>query len=151
MKRAGCGRGRSGIRDLGPWPQTVNLNCCARRNENYRTALWTGNNLQVTLMSIPAQGEIGAEIHPGLDQLICIVEGCGLAVMQNPRTSRSCRHQVTAGSAVIVPAGTRHNIINAGSTPLKLYSVYAPPQHPFGTIQRTAEEAEDSEEEKSGQ
>lgn len=145
MNRNGCGRGTSGIRDGGPNPQIVNIGCCAGKNPFYRTALWTGNHLQVTLMSIPVQGDIGLEVHPDLDQFLYIVEGCALVVMGRSSTSLTCRQQVSGSYAVMVPAGTWHNLVNTGNTPLKLYSIYAPPQHPFGTVHKTKEEAEAAE------
>lgn len=131
--------------DQGPNPLIVNIDLLTKVNPNYRTALWTGNHLQVTLMSIPVGGDIGLEVHPDVDQFIRIEEGEALAVLGPQRDNLNDQRRIDNSFAVIVPAGTWHNIINTGRTPLKLYSIYAPPNHPFGTIHRTKEEAEKAE------
>jgi mannose-6-phosphate isomerase-like protein (cupin superfamily) len=97
-------------------------------------------------MSVPVGGDIGLEVHPHTDQFIRIENGCALAVMGKSKDSLNIRQKINSSYAVIIPAGKWHNIINIGNTPLKLYSIYAPPQHPFGTIHRTKEEAEEQEE-----
>ena len=130
------------IKDYGNDPFIVNIDCLAQRNHFYRTALWTGDHLQVTLMSIPVGGDIGLEIHNNLDQFIRIESGTALALMGKSRSSLSYRQTIDSNYAVIIPAGTWHNIVNTGNTPLKLYSIYAPPQHPFGTIHPTKADAE---------
>lgn len=131
--------------DFGGKMFAADMNGFVCENNNFRSALWTGNNLQVTLMSIPAGCDIGAEIHQNLDQLLYIVSGCGLVMMGQNKASLNFREKISDSYAVIVPCGTWHNIVNTGNTPLKLFSVYAPPQHPFGTVHRTKEEAERSE------
>ena len=132
-------------RDYGGEPLIVNIDRLTKVNPNFRTALWTGEHLQVTLMSIPAGGEIGLEVHPHLDQFLRIESGCAFVMMGKTEHSLSYRQRVNSNYAVIVPAGTWHNIMNAGRTPLKIYSIYAPPQHPFGTVHRTKAEAEKDE------
>ena len=129
------------IRDYGVAPLVVNIDEVSNANQNFRTALWTGMHLQVTLMSIPAGGDIGAEVHPDVDQFIRIESGCGLALTGCSSTNLNRRRKIDCHSAVIIPAGTWHNIVNTGNRPLKLYSVYAPPQHPFGTVHRTKTDA----------
>ena len=129
------------IRDYGGAPLVVNIDEVSNANQNFRTALWTGMHLQVTLMSIPAGGDIGAEIHPDVDQFIRIESGCGLALTGCSSANLNRRRKIDCHSAVIIPAGTWHNIVNTGNRPLKLYSVYAPPQHPFGTVHRTKTDA----------
>ncbi len=131
--------------DYGCEPLIVNINRLSKVNTNFRTALWTGNNLQITLMCIPVGGDIGLEIHPEVDQFIHIESGRALALMGQYSDNLSYRRRIANGCAVIVPAGTWHNIINTGNTPLKLYSIYAPPQHPFGTVHRTKQDAENAE------
>lgn len=131
--------------DHGPAPFVVNIRCAAIQNTNYRTALWTGKYLQVTLMSIPGCGDIGLEMHPNLDQFIRVEEGLALVTMGKAENALNDRQRVAGGDAILIPAGTWHNIINQGRTPLKLYSIYAPPQHPYGTVHRTKEEAEAAE------
>ncbi len=132
------------IEDYGAEPLIVNIDCFAKQNPYYRTALWTGNHLQVTLMSIPVCGDIGLEMHSNLDQFICIEDGYALVMMGKSKAVFNYQQRVNSNHAVIIPAGTWHNIINIGKTPLKLYSIYAPPQHPFGTIHKTKEAAEDA-------
>ena len=129
------------LRDYGGAPLVVNIDEVSNVNQNFRTALWTGMHLQVTLMSIPAGGDIGAEVHPDVDQLIRIESGCGLALTGCSSSNLNQRRNIDCHSAVIIPAGTWHNIVNTGNRPLKLYSVYAPPQHPFGTVHRTKTDA----------
>ncbi len=125
------------VRDLGAKPAAVDIECATKANRNYRTALWTGEYLQVTLMCIPVGGDIGAEVHCDTDQFLRIESGNALAVTGPCRNQMNCRRKAGSGCAVIVPAGTWHNLINIGNTPLKVYSIYAPPHHPFGTVQPT--------------
>ena len=133
---------KSEIRDFGGEPLAVNIDRITKTNRTYRTALWTGDHLQVTVMSIPVGGDIGLEIHPHTDQFIRIEDGCALAVMGKRKDCLNIRRRINSDYAVIIPAGTWHNIINIGNVPLKLYSIYAPVQHPFGTVQATKEENE---------
>lgn len=133
------------IRDLGADPLIVNIDRLAKLNDNYRTVLWTGGHLQVTLMSIPVRGDIGLEIHDNLDQFIRIESGRAIVMMGRCKHELNYREQADSNCAVIVPAGTWHNIVNIGNTPLKLYSVYAPPKHPFGTVHPTKEDAQRAE------
>ena len=127
------------IRDYGSEPLIVNIDCFTKQNPYYRTALWTGKHLQVTLMSIPVHGDIGLEIHSDVDQFIRIEDGCALVMMGKSKTLLNYRQRVNSNYAVIIPAGTWHNIINIGRSPLKVYSIYAPPQHPFGTVEQFPE------------
>jgi mannose-6-phosphate isomerase-like protein (cupin superfamily) len=133
------------IQDYGPAPLIVDIERFTKINQNYRTALWTGEHLQVTLMSIPVGGDIGLEIHPNLDQFIRIESGSALVVMGSTRCALNYQQRVNNNYAVIIPADTWHNVINTGNTPLKLYSIYAPPQHPFGTVHETKKVAEAAE------
>ena len=123
--------------DQGPAPFVTDIEKITRQNTNYRTALWTGPHLQLTLMCIPSGGEIGLEVHPDTDQFLRIESGSGMTMMGPAENRLSCRQPVSAGCAVFVPAGTWHNIVNTGSCPLKLYTIYAPPHHPHGTVQST--------------
>ncbi|MDF2484364.1 MAG: mannose-6-phosphate isomerase [Herbinix sp.] len=131
--------------DYGPNPFVVNINKVTKRNNNFRTALWTGEYLQLTLMSIPVGGEIGLEIHPNLDQFIRLEEGQGLVKMGKTKDCLDFQEKVFDDSAIIIPAGKWHNLINTGNIPIKLYSIYAPPQHPYGTVHTTKEEADAAE------
>ena len=137
--------GGRGTQDCGPKPSIVNIDCLTKANKNYRTALWTGTHLQVTLMNIPVGGDIGLELHEDVDQFIRIEDGCALVCMGSDENDLNCCKKVNGDYAAIVPAGTWHNIIKTGCTPLKLYSIYAPPQHPYGTVHKTKEDAEKSE------
>lgn len=128
--------------DYGKKPLVINIDKVTKDNPYYRRTLWTGEHLQLTLMSIPPQGEIGLEIHPDVDQFICIESGCGVAKMGENQGKLNKVLKVNRNFAIIVPAGTWHNIINTGTIPLKLYSIYAPPQHPFGTVHETREIAQ---------
>lgn len=138
----GYGRDVIELRDYGPQPLIINIDAAAAQNTMYRTTLWTGNHLQLTLMSIPAGGDIGAEVHPELDQFIRIEEGQGYVMMGDSRERLAFQGTVNKNFAIVIPAGTWHNLVNAGYTPLKLYSIYAPPAHPHGTVHRTKQEAE---------
>jgi mannose-6-phosphate isomerase-like protein (cupin superfamily) len=134
---AGSGSNPITLKDYGPNPYAVNLEEATKQNKNYRTALWTGNNLQLTLMSINVGEDIGLEVHPVRDQFLRIEEGQGVAEMGPSKNNITFRQNVSDGSAVFVPAGTWHNVTNTGNKPLKIYSIYAPPQHPRGTVHGT--------------
>ncbi len=123
------------ITDYGPEPLVVNLNKVTQQNNTFRTALWTGEHLQLTLMTIPVGEDIGLEIHPTLDQFLYIVDGCGVVKMGNNMNALNYQQNACPGYATFVPAGTWHNMINMGNRPIKLYSIYAPTQHPRGTVQ----------------
>ena len=123
--------------DHGPQPMVINIDAAAAQNENYRTALWTGDFLQVTLMTLPVGGEIGLEVHPDTDQFLRVESGTGLVQMGDTRDSLTDRQMADRHTAIVVPAGTWHNLKNTGSSELKLYSIYAPPHHPHGTVQAT--------------
>lgn len=101
--------------------------------------------MQLTVMSIPVDGEIGLEMHSDLDQFIRIESGFGEVMMGAEENRLNYRTPVLAGYAIIIPAGTWHNLINTGNRPLKLYSIYAPPAHPHGTVHETKEIAEKEE------
>lgn len=141
-----CANYNADLTDYGPEPYVVNIDRAAKQNCNYRTALWTGCHLQLTLMSIPVGGDIGLESHPHLDQFIRIEDGFGLVKMGGSMDKLNYQREVCDGFAIFVSAGTWHNIINTGNRPVKLYSVYAPPQHPHGTVQATKADAEHDEE-----
>ena len=134
-----------GIKDKGADPYVENIERVAVNNGNFRTAIWKGDNLQMTLMSIPPCGEIGKEIHPDTDQYIRVEQGYAVVSMGTGMNCMNDVQNMRRGDAVFVPAGTWHNIVNAGRTPLKLSSIYAPPHHPKGTVHHTKEDAERAE------
>lgn len=130
------------LKDYGPNPFVIDIDSATKQNNTYRTILWTGNNLQVSLMSIDVGDDIGLEVHPTVDQFIRIEEGQGLTQMGNSKDNLNFQKEVYDGYAVMVPAGTWHNIINTGNKPIKLYTIYAPPEHPRGTVHKTKADAE---------
>ncbi|MGN0450712.1 MAG: cupin domain-containing protein [Acutalibacteraceae bacterium] len=138
-------RRNSRFADRGPEPFCISIVKAVCENENFRTALWTGDNLQVTLMCIPVGGEIGLENHRDTDQFLRIESGMGAVKMGCHRDTADFKRQIGAGDAVFIPAGTWHNIVNTGSCPLKVYSVYAPPKHPKGTVHKTKSASDDAE------
>ena len=131
--------------DHGSAPFVIDIEKATQQNSNFRTALWTGNYLQLTLMSIEPGDSIGLENHPDTDQFLRIESGSGMNLMGRSKENLNYRQNVKDGFAVFVPAGTWHNIVNTGQTPLKLYSIYAPPNHPRGTVHNTKLDAEQSE------
>jgi len=133
------------MRDYGPEPLVVNIEKATVQNNNFRTALWTGRHMQLTLMSIKVGEDIGLENHPNLDQFIRIEQGQALVMMGNRKDNLYFQSRVFEDYAIIIPAGTWHNLVNIGNVPLKVYSIYAPPQHPRGTVHRTKAEAEAAE------
>jgi mannose-6-phosphate isomerase-like protein (cupin superfamily) len=112
-----------------------NIEGLAIMNSEFRQVLYTAKNCQLVLMALKPKEDIGAEVHK-LDQFFRIEEGSGEAVLDGVTT------EVSAGFAVLVPAGTRHNIINTGDVPMKLYTLYAPPNHRDGIIHHTRADAE---------
>ncbi|MEK3820537.1 cupin domain-containing protein [Cytobacillus sp. FSL W8-0315] len=135
------------ITDYGPQPFVVDIEEATKQNNTFRTAIWTGEHLQLTLMSINAGEDIGLEIHPELDQFLRIEEGEGIVQMGDSKDQLDFQRKVADNFAIIIPAGKYHNVINTGSKPLKLYSIYSPPQHPFGTVHQTKADAMAAEEE----
>ncbi len=112
-------------------------------NVEFRRVLYTAMHCQLVVMSLKPEEEIGLEVHK-LDQFFRVEEGSGEAVLDGVRTP------ISAGFGIIVPSGAKHNIINTGSVPLKLYTLYAPPNHRDGVIHHTREEAENDHEQFDG-
>lgn len=134
------------IADNGPNPYVVNINEATKQNNTYRTALWTGSNLQVTLMSLNVGEGIGLEMHPDVDQFLRVEQGQGIVQMGSSKDQLTFERNIVDDSAIMIPAGTWHNLTNTGNIPLKLYSIYAPPNHPFGTVHVTKADAVAAEE-----
>jgi mannose-6-phosphate isomerase-like protein (cupin superfamily) len=105
-------------------------------NQDFRRVLYTGKNLQLVLMTLQPGEEIGAEVHEDRDQFFRIEEGSGVVDIDG------AENRVEDDFAVIVPAGARHNVRNTGSAPLRLYTIYGPPEHKDGVVQATKEEAD---------
>jgi mannose-6-phosphate isomerase-like protein (cupin superfamily) len=109
-------------------------------NNRFREVLFTGPNMQVVVMTLQAGEEIGLERHEGHDQFIRVEQGEGVALLDGEK------HALEDGVAVVIPAGTEHNVINTSrSAPLRLYTIYAPPEHPDGIIHATKAEADEYE------
>jgi mannose-6-phosphate isomerase-like protein (cupin superfamily) len=133
------------ITDHGSNPFVADIHKATLYNNIFRTALWTGNHLQLTLMSIPIGESIGLEAHPNVDQFLRIEDGQGLVQMGDSKDRLSYSQPVYDDFAIFIPAGTWHNLTNTGSKAIKLYSIYAPPNHPWGTIHQTKAIAEAAE------
>jgi mannose-6-phosphate isomerase-like protein (cupin superfamily) len=111
------------------------------KNKFFRKVLFTGKHAQLVVMCLQGGEEIGNEVHADVDQFFRIEAGSGTFVFNSTE-----KHNVGAGDAVLVPAGTYHNVINASATqPLQLYTIYTPPQHPDGTVHKTKAEADAAE------
>jgi mannose-6-phosphate isomerase-like protein (cupin superfamily) len=111
------------------------------KNENFREVLFTGEHSQLVVMTLQPGEEIGEETHDGIDQFIRVEAGAGVAVLNDEETT------LQDGSSVVIPAGVKHNVINRSQEPLKLYTIYSPPEHPDGTVHRNKKEADEYEEE----
>ncbi len=131
------------LRDYGPKPFTINIEEATLRNNTFRTALWTGEYLQLTLMSIEVGDDIGLEMHPDVDQFIRVEQGEGIVMMGDCKDYMNFKRRVREDYVIFIPAGKWHNLINTGHIPLKLYSIYAPPEHPHGTVHETKEDAQE--------
>lgn len=130
--------------DRGGRPYALNVEQEAMQNQNFRTSIWTGQNLQMTVMHIPTCSDIGQEIHEDTDQLIRIEHGMAMVQMGRMKNQVDFQENLCTGDSVFVPANIWHNIINTGREPLKLSSVYAPPHHPMGTVHHIKADAERS-------
>ena len=111
------------------------------QNNFFRQVLYTGKHTQLVVMSLLPGEEIGMEVHPQVDQFFRIEEGRAKVIIDGEE------HEVDEEFAIIVPAGSQHNVVNTGSNPLKLYTLYSPPNHPEGTVHRTRAEAMAAEKE----
>ncbi|HEX4905048.1 MAG TPA: cupin domain-containing protein [Acidimicrobiales bacterium] len=114
-------------------------------NTTFRTVLFTGKHTQLTVMHLQAGEEIGLEAHEEIDQFIRVEEGSARVTMGRSKETVDETHELEDDWAVIIPAGVWHNVINTGDGPLKLYSLYSPPEHPDGTVHQTKAEADAAE------
>lgn len=126
-------------------PCSMDISRQARQNEFFRTVVWTGNHLQLTIMSIPPCGEIGLEIHPETDQLIRIEAGQAIVRMGKSCDKLDTQYRIGVGEVVLIPCGVWHNVMNPQRSPLKLSSIYAPPHHPQGTVHRAKQDAKEAD------
>jgi mannose-6-phosphate isomerase-like protein (cupin superfamily) len=111
-------------------------------NTNFRTVLYTGPNLQLTVMCLAAGEEIGVEMHDHLDQFIRVESGQARVTLGPSATDVAVAHEIADDWAMIIPGGTWHNVINTGGAELRLYSLYAPAEHPDGTVHVTKDDAD---------
>ena len=124
---------------------STNIEKKTLENRNFREVLHTAPHSQLVVMTLQPGEEIGLERHENGDQFIRVESGQGEAIMDGER------HALSDGTAVVIPAGAEHNVINTSPTePLRLYTVYSPPQHPDGTVNRTKQEAEEDERARHG-
>ncbi|PZO94824.1 MAG: cupin domain-containing protein [Streptococcus pyogenes] len=128
-------------KDHGKEKYIVNIEDYTKENENYRTTIWTGEKLQVTLMTIQPGDDIGLEVHNGIDQFLRVEEGEGLCQMGDAKDNLTFEQKVTDDDVILVPTDTWHNVTNTSDKPLKIYSIYAGPDHVPGTIHKTHEDA----------
>ena len=126
--------------DYGGKVFVVNGNDLSDSYNDYRRTIWSGSMLQMTLMTILPHNDIGVEVHPNTDQILKVMSGHGVFVYGDSRDNLDHSIPVFKNSMIFIPVNTYHNIINNGDKPLKLISLYAPPQHPFGLIQKEKEE-----------
>lgn len=134
------------VTDPGPKPNAFDIEQATLENENYRTTVWSGEYLQVTLMTIPVGSSIGMEMHPETDQFIRLEAGEGRCIMGPDEDTTDFDQDVEDAWSIQVPAGVWHDVINTGEEPMRLYVVYAPVHHAQGIVQKTAEEAEEDHE-----
>jgi mannose-6-phosphate isomerase-like protein (cupin superfamily) len=113
-----------------------NIERATVENNDFRRVLYTGKNMQLVLMTLPPGCDIGEEVHEDIDQFFRIEEGEGLILIDGKE------NRVEDDSAVIVPAGAKHNVINTGDAPLRLYTLYGPPEHKDGVVHKDKEQAE---------
>lgn len=129
--------------DRGKQPVVENIEDWTNANDNYRTTVWTGEKMQLTLMVIQPGDDIGLEVHPDVDQFLRIESGKGLCQMGPTKDNLNFEQEVEDDFAILVPANTWHNVTNTGDEPLKLYTLYAGPDHLPGTVHPTHQDAID--------
>lgn len=124
-----------------PSDKQLDIVALARANEDFRRVVTTGPKMQVVVMTVPPDGEIGEETHPDTDQVLFVVEGRGESVLEGER------RDITTGDLIFVPAGMLHNFVTRGDEPLRIITAYAPPEHEPGTVHATKAEADADEHE----
>ena len=129
------------IEDIGPKPRSFDLEQATRDNKHFRSVAWSGRYLQLTLMSVPAGGDIGLEMHPDTDQFLRLDAGRGRLEMGPAKERLTQTQELSDGWCALIPAGTWHNVTNIGAEPMQVYALYAPAHHKPGKIHRTAAEA----------
>jgi mannose-6-phosphate isomerase-like protein (cupin superfamily) len=131
--------------DNGPAPFVTDIEAATLGNNAFRVTLWTGPHLQLTVMCLQPEEEIGLEVHHDRDQFLRIEQGTGRVVMGPGRDDLSFKRDVADDDVILVPAGSWHNVTNTGDEPLRLYSIYGPAEHEPGTVHLTKAEADAEE------
>lgn len=122
----------------------TNIEEAALNNNNFRQVLYTGKNSQLVLMSLQPSEEIGMEVHEHIDQFFRVEKGDGKVILDG------VEHDIKDGIAIVIPAGTNHNVVNTSSEVMKLYTIYSPPEHIDGVVRATKQDAIDQPEEFDG-
>lgn len=138
-------RGEVILKDYGGNPLVINIEDYTLENKTFRTAIWTGELFQLTVMSIPVGSEVGLEMHHDIEQFLRIEEGEAEVLMGDEKDQLTFVRQAGDDDVIFVPAGKWHNVVNKGDKPLKLYSIYAKPEHPFGTVHKDKAESDAAE------
>lgn len=138
------------LTDHGPDPYVIDIEEATLQNTNYRSTLWTGKYMQMTVMSIQPGHDIGLEVHEDHDQFLRVESGKGHVQMGPAEDDLSFDQMAEDDDVIMVPAGQWHNVTNVGDEPLKVYSLYSPPEHAHGTVHETYEEAMAAEAEEHG-
>jgi mannose-6-phosphate isomerase-like protein (cupin superfamily) len=120
-------------------PNVIDAKKMAKENSYFRKVLFTGTQAQLVVMALAPGEEIGTEVHGAVDQLLYVVKGGGVAVLGDVKETFG------KGAMFCVPAGTTHNVVNTGDEPLKLFTIYSPPQHAAGTVHETKADAAEIE------
>lgn len=128
------------LKDYGPEPIAFDMEEVTLQNEDFRNTIWTGNYMQMTLMTLQPGEDIGLELHTQTEQFIRIEQGVGTVYMGNTENNLDFVREVRDDFAFFIPAGKWHNLKNTGNVPLKLYSIYAPAEHAHSTIHKSREE-----------
>ena len=133
------GTAKATDREILPW--IGNIEETTLENSTFRTALFTGEHAQLTVMCLRPGEEIGLEMHDHVDQFIRIERGRGRVELGDSPDEIQAEYPLGSDDAIVIPAGTWHNVINVGEEPLHLYSIYSPPEHPAGTVHNTKDDA----------
>ncbi len=135
-------RGEVSFKDYGGEPLVINIEDYTLENDLFRRALWTGDLFQLTVMSIPVGGEVGLEMHDDVEQFLRVEAGEARVMMGDSEDNLDFVVDASDDDIILVPLGKWHNVINVGTEPLKLYSIYAKPEHAFGTIHKDKAESD---------
>lgn len=133
------------FRDFGGEPTVLNIEDYTLQNETFRTAIWTGEFMQLTIMSIPVGGEVGLEVHDDIEQFLRVEAGKGMVFMGDSEDNLDFQVEAEDDDVILVPAGKWHNVKNIGDETLKLYSIYAKPEHAYGTVHQDKAESDADE------